>query len=299
MAKETFYFSHDFNARNDRKLIKLKLKYRQAGIGIYWSIVEMLFEENGVLPLSEIPTIAGDLREKEAVVLSVINDFDLFENDGKNFWSNSAKRRIDKRLEKSEKAKESIRKRWENTNVLQSKNDSNTIKVKESKVKESKIKNKTLPPEGGESDLSLKSVYTDIPKTKNTICDFIKNKKPVFIDPYFDLWNIFAIEKDLSTLKTLNDNRRRKFNIRIREDTFDFLEILRKAGKSEFLLTGKWFGFDWIIENDSNYLKVLEGNFDKKEVKIENNGAIGRKIQDQEGHEILAARGGKIAATGN
>jgi hypothetical protein len=30
---------------------------------------------------------------------------------------------------------------------------------------------------------------------------------------------------------------------------------------------GKWFGFDWIIENNSNYIKVLEGNYDKKEDK--------------------------------
>lgn len=145
MAKDTFYFSHDFNARNDRKLIKVKLKYRQSGIGIFWSIIEMLFEEGGALPISEIPTIAGDLREKESTVLSIINDFELFENNGNVFWSNSAKRRIDKRLEKSEKARESIRKRWENTNVLQSKNDSNTIKERKGKERKESIEKKSAP----------------------------------------------------------------------------------------------------------------------------------------------------------
>jgi len=194
MAKESFYFSHDFNARNDRKLIKVKLKHRQSGIGIYWSIVEMLFEENGFLPLSEIPTIAGDLREKEITVLSVINDFDLFENDGKYFWSNSAKRRIDKRSEKSEKAKESIRKRWQNTNVLPTKNDGNTIKGKESKIKESIKENKkennfpSMPKNEDVKNLPEQKITSAIELMK------ITQQTDVTKDEIVRLWEVFKIQ---------------------------------------------------------------------------------------------------------
>lgn len=64
--------------------------------------------------------------------------------------------------------------------------------------------------------------------------------------------------------KELNDKRKRKFRIRIHEPAFDFLEILRKAGQSEFILMSKWFSLDWILDNNTNYLKVLEGNYDPK-----------------------------------
>lgn len=140
MKNDTFYFTHDFNARNDRKLVKVKLKYRMAGIGIFWSIVEMLFEENGKLLLSDIPTISADFREKEVLVSSIINDFELFENDGKFFWSNSVNRRIKKRLEKSEKAKESASYRWQNANGMRTHSDGNAIKERKgNKRKEKKI----------------------------------------------------------------------------------------------------------------------------------------------------------------
>jgi len=68
----------------------------------------------------------------------------LFKKDTKKVWSETALDRLNKRIEKSTKARESVQKRWKkyerNTNVLQTKNDCNTSKVKESKVKESKVK---------------------------------------------------------------------------------------------------------------------------------------------------------------
>lgn len=136
MKKDTYYFSHDYNARNDRKLIKVKHKLRQAGIGIYWSIIEMLYEENGKIDLCEIPSIALDLKEAESKVLSVINDFDLFKKDEKSFWSESVKRRLDKRLEKTEKAKASASHRWQNANGMRTQSEGNAIK--ESKVNKKK-----------------------------------------------------------------------------------------------------------------------------------------------------------------
>jgi uncharacterized phage protein (TIGR02220 family) len=78
-------------------------------------------------------------------IKSIIENFNLFENDGEKFWSNSAISRIKQRMEKSQKARESVMKRWEkyerNTDVKGTKNDSNTSKVKKSKVKENKENN--------------------------------------------------------------------------------------------------------------------------------------------------------------
>jgi len=48
MAKETFYFQHDYNARNDDKILQLREKFGAEGYGIFWMIIETMAEnENG------------------------------------------------------------------------------------------------------------------------------------------------------------------------------------------------------------------------------------------------------------
>ena len=135
------YFSHDYKARSDRKLMAVMMKHGLTGVGAFWCIVEMLYEEQGTLP-KEYERIAFELRTEYDLVKDVIEEYDLFEKDDNKFWSITAIDRLNKRISKSEKARESVQERWKkyerNTNVKQSKNDSNTSKVKESKVKESK-----------------------------------------------------------------------------------------------------------------------------------------------------------------
>jgi hypothetical protein len=146
MKHNTYYFTHDYNARNDRKLVKVRLKHRQAGVGIYWSLVEMLYEEGGKMLISDTSLIAVELREKEVAVRSVINDFGLFESDEQYFWSNSVKRRLDKRLEKSEKAKESAAHRWQNANAMRTDSDGNAIKERKGKEIKGKKRRESPPP---------------------------------------------------------------------------------------------------------------------------------------------------------
>lgn len=126
---------------------------------------------------------------------------------------------------------------------------------------------KKLTPKGVEetvvSSPSHQESYSKILKNKVAISSFIKKNQPDFIEPYYDLWNLFAAEKSLAKISKISNSRKRKFKVRYNEQAFDFLAILKKASQSEFLLTGKWFGFDWIFENDSNYLKVMEGSYDK------------------------------------
>ena len=47
MARDTFWFKHDSNASRDIKLLKLKHIHGFAGLGIYWSVVEFLREQDG------------------------------------------------------------------------------------------------------------------------------------------------------------------------------------------------------------------------------------------------------------
>ena len=111
-------------------------------IGAYWCIVEMLYEEGGYLPLSEYERITFELRCSNELITHLINDSELFENDGEMFWSNTAINRLQMRASKSQKARESIEHRWSkkrNTNVSKTNNERNTSKGKESE-KESKEK---------------------------------------------------------------------------------------------------------------------------------------------------------------
>lgn len=45
MAKEVFYFQHDYDARNDIQIKRLRKTHGAAGYGLYWYIVEMMHED--------------------------------------------------------------------------------------------------------------------------------------------------------------------------------------------------------------------------------------------------------------
>lgn len=148
--KETFFFSHDYNSRNDPKMVALHMKYGCEGWGIYWSIVEMLYEQNGYIMLSECEGIAHALHSECEKVSRIIHGTytqnesqKLFKNDGEKFWSESVLARMEKRLLKSITARESANKRWGksdgNANELPSQSEGNAIKVKEIKLKKSKV----------------------------------------------------------------------------------------------------------------------------------------------------------------
>lgn len=145
--KDTFFFSHDFSARNDPKLQEVLATHGVAGIGAFWCIIEQLYEQGGVLPLKACKTIAFVLHCDHSLVDSLINDFGLFDNDGEVFWSESAKRRIDKMAESSARRRAAGAKRWEGVKQEQCSSKANakqeqySSKAIHNKIKENKINN--------------------------------------------------------------------------------------------------------------------------------------------------------------
>jgi len=134
------YFPHDFTARTDRKLVNLQRKYGMAGIGIYWCMVEIIYENGGFISEEECESIAYEIRTKYERIISVLRDFELFYFKEGFYRSHSIDRRLEIRTNKSELAKKSINARWErirnqevNTNVLRTNYECNTIKEKKSK----------------------------------------------------------------------------------------------------------------------------------------------------------------------
>jgi len=81
-------------------------------------------------------------------------------------------------------------------------------------------------------------------------------------------WNSFALENSLSQVTVLSANRKKRIRLRLKNSGFKelFTKALIEIKKSRYLLGEKgWkISFDWLIKNDENILKVLEGNYQDK-----------------------------------
>lgn len=112
-----------------------------------------------------------------------------------------------------------------------------------------------------------------IEKTKNTeFVSLAKNEKkketkdkwtPEKIKKY---WNETFRDTSIPTIQNITGSRLRKLEIRLREPAFDIERIVKKILSSSFLKGENDHGwrltFDWVISNDNNYVKILEGQYD-------------------------------------
>lgn len=214
--KDSYYFSHDSNARSDPKMIAMMDKYGLEGYGKYWVIVENLRDEaDHRLPKKNymFTALAVQMQcERNAVeeyVSDCINEYELFESDDDFFWSNSLLKRMNLKEEKREKAKKAAQKRWEkanedkglknnkenevcerNADAMQMQCEPNAIKGKERKRKEILKENKSsleeiksvsdfqLEPELKTEFENIKNLYPRKDDFKNAYAEF---KKKVII----------------------------------------------------------------------------------------------------------------------
>ena len=129
------YFPHDSNARNDSKLLALRIRHKAAGYGVYFMILERLREETNYMSVKDYNLIAFDLREDASLIKSVVEDFGLFAftPDGECFYSEGFSRRMEikdkETRRRSEAGKKGMQARWNedvDNNVIE--NDNNVIK---------------------------------------------------------------------------------------------------------------------------------------------------------------------------
>jgi len=132
------YFSHDYDAREDEKIIDLLSDLGYEGYGIYWAIVEMLYKNKGSLQI-QYNRISFALNADMETVEKVIKTYKLFKFNQTHFWSESVRTRLKQRREISEKARESVNYRWNerNTNVIRTQYDRNTINKERNKKRNS------------------------------------------------------------------------------------------------------------------------------------------------------------------
>ena len=204
MKKDAYYFPHFCNARHDRKVKRIHKDLGVEGYGIYFMILEVLREQTDFkYPYRDIDLLADEFGVSLAKVEAIVNSYDLFEIDSNSdFFSPKLICYLQPYLEKSERARMAINKRWEkyneqkqleennDTNEIQMYNKCNTSKVKKSKVKESKVNkvnnnNKTIYDDFAQ----IVENFSENEKLKDSIQDFIEHRK--------------SLKKPIKTIRTL------------------------------------------------------------------------------------------------
>lgn len=117
MPLENLYFRHEYNARNDPKLVKIKMKLGVEGIGIYWCLIEYLYEQKGFLSVEDIETFAYNERIDEEKVHQVIELAKFQYDKNMGYYSNGVLDRIVKREEFCLAQKNKANKRWNNKQI--------------------------------------------------------------------------------------------------------------------------------------------------------------------------------------
>lgn len=92
MAKDTFWFKHDYNARNDEKILELRSICGAEGYGIYWMIVESMADSsNGGINASLMGGLSGGygvLKPRLIEIISCCIEVGLFHEKDGYYFSN-------------------------------------------------------------------------------------------------------------------------------------------------------------------------------------------------------------------
>ena len=134
MCKKT-YFNHDCDARNDEKLIALRIRYGAEGYGVYFMLIEMLQAAPGCVLEKDYKALAFDLRVSARRIKAIVEDFGLFTptDGGKKFYSERLIRHVNEAEEnerkRSEAAQYAASMRWDAENGMRiaSENHANRI----------------------------------------------------------------------------------------------------------------------------------------------------------------------------
>jgi hypothetical protein len=114
MKNNSYYFSHDYNAANDTKVLFLRHQLGMEGYGIYWFLIEKLAEAGGKMPLELIPILSMQMQSTDIKVKGVIMQFDLFSINEGEFWSERLNDHLGLRAKLSQSGKNGAISRWGN-----------------------------------------------------------------------------------------------------------------------------------------------------------------------------------------
>lgn len=304
--KKTYYFQHDYNARNDPKLQAVMIKYGLAGIGAFWCIVEMLYEQDGTLPITSISSIAYTLHADEEMLKNIVCKMDLFECNKNFFWSRSVRKRLGIINEISDIRRKAAEKRWKSSkksdanamqmqcksnanaqnndaNAMQTECKCNAIKgkeIKEDKIKEdyeegSSLRSEPLSTEAVDVPLKVENYRSEEGRKNREYCMAIAS-----------FFNQSVQGKQIPQIKKLPKDRMSSILARRKEFGEEAIkEVIIKAASSRFLNgdndRGFFATFTWIFK-PRNFQKIYEGNYDNRECCATTRQSTAREQRDAE-----------------
>lgn len=167
------YINHKISNRSEYAFRKLIERKGAAAYGVYWYILEELYESGGKMLFEDIESISKALCVRKDFVASVIKSFSLFQYDSESFWSNEVIEQIEKRQKLKDKRKEAANKRWINEKniIVPEKEIDSSPNVKITKVdKEQEMKSRE------------RLFY-------NMLIPFVKTYGREMIREFFDYWS--------------------------------------------------------------------------------------------------------------
>lgn len=169
------YINHKISNRSEYVFRKLIERKGAAAYGVYWYILEELYESGGKMLFEEIEPISKVLCVRKDFVASVIKSFSLFQYDSESFWSDEVIEQIEKRQKIKDKRKEAANKRWvSEKNII--------VPEKEKEVESSPIVKPTRVNKEQEMKSREREFY-------NMLVPFVKTYGREMIREFFDYWS--------------------------------------------------------------------------------------------------------------
>ena len=116
--RDTYYFPHEYNAKDDPKCERLIWEMGMEGYGMFWALLEVLrAQPDYTYPVANIPIVAKKYNADREKMRSVVFDFGLFSIvEDRIFFSNGLTSRMrvldDRRKRFSEAGKRGMAERW-------------------------------------------------------------------------------------------------------------------------------------------------------------------------------------------
>lgn len=137
MKKQGNYFPHYSNARYDPKIINLRRKYTDAAYAWFFMILEIIREQPDFkYPVDQIGTMAFDIRVDIEVLTDIVHNSGLFVIDNNLFFSQKFIANMQPLVDKSARAIEANRVRWEAQKAVDPNGDPNGDPRKKERKKE-------------------------------------------------------------------------------------------------------------------------------------------------------------------
>lgn len=286
------YFPHDSNARNDERLVNVRMKHGPAGYGVYFMLVERLREDPEYMSVVDYNLIAFDLRIDASLAKSIIRDFGLFAftvdpERGECFYSESLRQRMARKDEITAKRKAasalgvSVRqenrektKTTETSNQMVAETQPNGVpngsgkrtKGKESKVKENSTSSPYVEEAHAAKPLRNAGARDEAASVTPSAGGGSKDKSDFDLAAFARYFNetMAAHDAQIPQVRSIPPNSKRAAFVRARlkEHGKEALaKVVQNAAKLSFYNGGGARGwvadFDWLFR-PSNFLRVLE-----------------------------------------